>query len=337
MNGYTDRRFPWDYARVPVFAILRYSSALPRALRQAGASTQLIHNHGLWLLPNVQAGWIAAKFKKPLVLAPRGMLSPAALNFSRAKKLAFWHLLQGPVVRHAACLHATSEQEYEEIRGFGLSNPVAIIPNGIDVPARSDPVISNDGKRTVLSLGRIHPKKGLDSLLRAWARLEAERPEWQLRIIGPSEGGHDEELRALAATLNLHRASIEGPVYDEAKVAAMRAADVFVLTSLNENFAMTVAEALAVGTPVIATKGSPWSGLETQGCGWWIDQGIEPLAAALTKSMTMSPAALKAIGARGQAWMMRDFSWTRVARDMLGMYHWLLGHSHQPPPFVRFH
>jgi hypothetical protein len=51
----------------------------------------------------------------------------------------------------------------------------------------------------------------------------------------------------------------------------------------------------------------------------------------------MSPAALKAIGARGQAWMMRDFSWTRVARDMLGMYHWLLGHSHQPPPFVRFH
>jgi glycosyltransferase involved in cell wall biosynthesis len=72
----------------------------------------------------------------------------------------------GPVVRHAACLHATSEQEYEEIRAFGLSNPVAIIPNGIDVPAPSGPIISNGGKRTVLSLRRIHPKKGLDRLVR---------------------------------------------------------------------------------------------------------------------------------------------------------------------------
>jgi glycosyltransferase involved in cell wall biosynthesis len=105
---------------------------------------------------------------------------------------------------------------------------------------------------------------------------------------------------------------------------------------LNENFAITVAEALAVGTPVIATKGSPWSGLETEGCGWWVDHGIEPLRAALRKSMSMSRAALKAIGARGQAWMMRDFSWTRVAKDMLDVYRWLIGRSHEPPAIVRF-
>ena len=107
------------------------------------------------------------------------------------------------------------------------------------------------------------------------------------------------------------------------------------LPSLNENFAITVAEALALGIPVIATKGSPWSGLETEGCGWWVDHGVEPLA-ALRKSMSMPRAALKAIGGRGQAWMMRDFSWTRVAKDMLDLYRWLLGHSHQPPLLVRF-
>jgi glycosyltransferase involved in cell wall biosynthesis len=116
----------------------------------------------------------------------------------------------------------------------------------------------------------------------------------------------------------------------------MRAADLFVLPSLNENFAITVAEALAVGTPVIATKGSPWSGLETEGCGWWVDHGVDPLAAALGKSMSMSRAALNAMGERGRAWMVRDFSWTRVATDMLGTYRWLLGHSRQPP-CVRFH
>jgi glycosyltransferase involved in cell wall biosynthesis len=268
-SGFRDRRFRWNYAGVPVLGALRYSSGLARALRHAACGTQLIHNHGLWLLPNVQVGWAAAKLKKPLVVSARGMLGPAALNFSRTKKLAFWHLLQGAVVRRAACLHATSEQEYQEIRTFGLSNPVAIIPNGIDVPAASDSKVSNDGERIVLSLGRIHPKKGLDRLVRAWARLEAEHPDWKLRIIGPSELGHDEELRALAATLGVRRLFIEGPVYGDAKLEVMHTADLFVLPTLNENFAITVAEALAVGTPVIATKGAPWSGLETEGCGWW--------------------------------------------------------------------
>ena len=116
-----------------------------------------------------------------------------------------------------------------------MTNPVAIIPNEIDLPAASGPIISNGGNRTVLSLGRIHPKKGTDRLIRAWAELEAEHPDWHLRIIGPSEVGHDQELRALAATLSLRRVSIEGPVYGEAKLTVMRTADVFVLPSLNEN------------------------------------------------------------------------------------------------------
>ena len=116
-------------------------------------------------------------------------------------------------------MHATSEQEYHEIRAFGLVNPVAIIPNGIDLPAplSCSPVVTDHAERTILSLGRIHPKKGLDRLVRAWARLEAQYPGWRLRIIGPDEVGYDEELRALAATLSLNRLSIEGPVYGHTK------------------------------------------------------------------------------------------------------------------------
>jgi glycosyltransferase involved in cell wall biosynthesis len=334
--GYADRRFAWELARVPVLRGLRYSSSLLRALHQAAPETDLIHNHGLWLLPNVQSGWTAAKFKKPLLLAPRGMLGPAALNFSRRKKQAFWHLLQGQVVRGAACLHATSEQEYQEIRAFGLRNPVAIIPNGIDLPPASGPMLVPATERIVLSLGRIHPKKGLDCLVRAWAQLEREHPEWRLRIIGPSELGHNEELRALAEKMNLRRVSIEGPVYGDGKLAVMRAADVFVLATLNENFAITVAEALAAGTPVIATKGSPWSGLETEGCGWWVEHGVEALVASLRRAMLMSRPTLRAMGAKGQVWMMREFSWQRVARDMLDVYRWLLRRSHQPPTPLRF-
>src|SRR5437762_2271634 len=83
------------------------------------------------------------------------------------------------------------------------------------------------------------------------------------------------------------------------KIATYRDADLFVLPTLNENFAVTVAEALAAGTPVIATKGAPWHGLEREECGWWIDHGVEPLAATLTNAMALEPGALQAMGAKG--------------------------------------
>ena len=126
--------FPRDWTRVPVVRDLRCSSSLARALHELAPKADVIHDHGLWLMPNVDAGRAALLAGKPFIVAPRGMLAPAALAFSRLKKRAVWVLLQGKVVRRAACIHATSEQEHDEIRAFGLNNPVAIIPNGIDLP-----------------------------------------------------------------------------------------------------------------------------------------------------------------------------------------------------------
>ena len=335
-KGYHDRRFAWDYARIPILRRLRFSRALSSALHDAALTTDVIHNHGLWVMPNISAGVAAAGGPTPLVVSPRGMLAPAALAFSRWRKRAFWALLQGPVIRRAACIHATSEQEFEEIRGLGLANPVAIIPNGIDLPElawseSAAPAI----ERIVLSLGRIHPKKGLARLVRAWSKVEARYPAWRLRIAGPPERGHDNELRALAVSLGLTHVSVEGPIYGEAKTSAYRCADVFVLPTLNENFGLTVAEALAAGTPVISTKGAPWSGLEREGCGWWIEQGIDPLAAALARVMALPREPLKTMGDKGRKWMARDFSWDCVGRSMLDLYLWLARHA-EPPATIRF-
>jgi glycosyltransferase involved in cell wall biosynthesis len=335
-RGYRDRRFAWDYARIPLLRGLRSSQDLSVALRDPVLAADVIHNHGLWLMPNISAGRAAARGRTPLVVSPRGMLSPAALSFSRAKKRAFWALLQGPAIRAAACIHVTSEQEYEEIRGCGLANPVAIIPNGIDVSELTTrPAAKPAAERVVLSLGRIHPKKGLSRLVHAWSTVEARYLDWQLKIVGSAEAGYDDELRALATTLGLTRVSIEDPVYGDAKAAAYRDAELFVLPTLNENFGLTVAEALAAGTPVISTKGAPWMGLESEGCGWWIDHGIDPLAAALSQAMALPREALKTMGDNGREWMMRDFSWDRVARDMLGVYLWLARRV-EPPPTIRF-
>jgi glycosyltransferase involved in cell wall biosynthesis len=335
-KGYRDCRFAWDYARVPVLRGLRSSQGLSIALHNAALTADLIHNHGLWLMPNIRAGRAAAGRPTPLVVSPRGMLAPVALAFSRLKKRTFWALLQGPTTRGAACIHATSEQEYEEIRGFGLTNPVAIIPNGVDVPRLSaERTDRPTAERVVLSLGRIHPKKGLARLVHAWSKVEAGHPGWRLKIVGPPELGHDDELRALATAFRLTRIAIEGPIYGDNKTTAYRDADVFVLSTLNENFGLTVAEALAAGTPVISTKGAPWSGLESEGCGWWIDHGVEPLAAALAQAMALPREALKLMGNKGCEWMARDFSWDRVAHDMLGVYLWL-ARSAEPPPAIRF-
>ena len=321
-NGF--EQFTHSSSLGPVGKLLRTSSELGKALTADARAGAILHAHGLWLMPNIYP----ARAKRHagaslLVHSPRGMLGDAALRISAWKKRPFWWLVQRSALACADCIHATAFSEYEEIRAAGLKNPVAIIPNGIDLPKMVRMPRPRSQHRTVLSLGRVHPKKGLDRLLRAWALIEDEFPDFDLRIVGPAEGGYEKKLRGIAQSLGIKRIRIEGPVYGEAKLEAYRAADIFVLPTLNENFGMTVAESLAAGTPVIATKGAPWSSLESEGCGWWIDHGIEPLAAALRSAMAIPRADLAAMGTRGRAWMARDFGWDRIALDMLDVYRWL--------------
>ena len=333
-RNYRERYFGWSHAGIPGFRAVRASQGMARTLQREAHGADVIHNHGLWLMPNVYAGSAATSARRPLIVAPRGMLSLAALSFSRVKKRAFWLLLQRRAIGAATCLHATSEQEYHEIRAFGLRQPVAIIPNGIDILSDRKTPQSDVHSRTLLSLGRIHPKKGLDILLRAWAKLEPAWPNWRLRIVGPGENGYDVALKSLSAELGLSRTTIEGPLYGAAKHSAFESADLFVLPTLNDNFAMTVAEALAAGVPVIASKGAPWKGLVEHGCGWWTDIGIEHLAAALADAMGQPREVLATMGETGRAWMARDFSWRRAGHDLMQVYGWLTA-SAEIPSFVR--
>jgi len=328
-SGFADKRFREDWKNIPVLGQLRISLGLFRALGEEVPSADVVHNHGLWLMPNVAAGYVASRQRRPLVVAPRGMLSPAALSFSRYKKWAFWNFVQGPAIQHASCYHATSEQEYTEIRKFGIKQPVAVIANGIDLQPATD-VVKNSLSHTVLALGRIHPKKGLDRLLQAWALIEHRHPIWRLRIVGPSELGHEAELLVVARNLGVKRISIEPALYGFGKYEALREANIFVLPTLNENFGLTVAESLAAGTPVISTKGAPWQGLEIECCGWWIDHGIDHLAKALERAMQTPVEELAAMGVRGQRWMLRDFDWESVARNMAGLYSWLAKVGERP-------
>lgn len=333
-EGYRLRSFVWNYAGTPVLHGMRASSEMQRALCISAQSAEVIHDHGLWQMPNIYAGRAAMRAGKPLVVTPRGMLSPAALSFSRVKKSAFWHLLQKSAIAHAACFHATSEQEYRDIRAAGFTQPVAIVPNGVDIPARADPGMRNSAElRTILSLGRIHPIKGLDILLDAWRKIAPAHPDWQLRIVGPDANGYAESLRTVVSEQRIPRVSIEEAVYGDEKQRLFAKASLFVLPSRSENFGVTVAEALAAGVPAIATTGAPWQELVTQDCGWWIECGVDPLASAMTQAMGLPAERLRAMGAKGRRWAQEQFSWARVARDMLQVYAWITG-SAECPSFV---
>ena len=305
--------------------VLRASPDLAQALNNDATAGAVLHAHGLWLAPNIYPAWTKSRSHRvvKLVHSPRGMLGAAALAISSMKKKAFWLVAQGAALRAADCLHATALSELEDIRRAGLKNPVAVIPNGIDLPDLADGPRPASPENIVLSLGRVHPKKGLDRLVRAWAEIEKKFPSWRLRIVGPAEVGHDKELLSLAQALGLKRVSIEGPVFGDAKWALLRSADLFILPTLNENFGIAVAEALATETPVISTKGAPWGGLETERCGWWIDHGVEPLKDALRSALQTPSQERLRMGARGREWMARDFGWDRIAEEMLGVYEWL--------------
>jgi glycosyltransferase involved in cell wall biosynthesis len=282
----------------------------------------IIHNHSLWMMPNVYPLSAVRGSKCPLVVSPRGTLSKYALNRSALQKKIFWYLLQASVLREAKCLHATAESEYEDIRRLGFKQPVCILPNGIDVPPLVEKV--SGGRKQLLFLGRIHPIKGIDNLLHAWQAVEHRYPEWDLHIAGPDNGGYLAKMQALAKELQLSRVVFAGPLFGDDKLRAYRKANLYVLPSHSENFGMTVAESLAAGTPAIVTKGAPWGGLEEEKAGWWVDIGVKSLVDCLDQALSMLPEQLAEMGNAGREWMIRDYSWERIGLELKGVYRWLL-------------
>jgi glycosyltransferase involved in cell wall biosynthesis len=289
----------------------------------------LLHNHSLWMMANIYPGRVARRHGTPLVVSPRGTLSAWAMQSGSAVKALFWPLVQRPALAATACFHATALSEYEDIRRLGFRQPVAIIPNGIDIPDLP-PVGTAKRERTLLFLGRIHPKKGLDLLLPAWRAVQRRFPNWCLRIVGPDNGGYLTTLRQMAQELALERVEFAGPLLGEQKWRAYQEADLFVLPTYSENFGMAVAEALAAGTPAIVSKGAPWAGLEEQKAGWWIDIGVDALVATLDEALALPQVELAAMGQSGRTWMHQDFSWDSIGRKMAATYEWVISGGETP-------
>jgi glycosyltransferase involved in cell wall biosynthesis len=226
--------------------------------------------------------------------------------------------------------HATSLQELQEIRSFGLTAPVAVIALGIDLPGGKPTNEASRGRRKALFLSRLHPKKGLDVLLEVWRNIEQSFRTWELEIVGPLEGSYAKRLKDWVQENEVQRVIFRGELTGERKQQVLSEADLFVLPSYSENFAVVVAEALASEVPVIVTPGTPWTDVQARGCGWCIDPTSEELLAAMRSALLKTDEELREMGRRGRRWVATDFSWEAAAERFVESYMWLLGRCGRP-------
>ncbi len=306
-----------------------YAPSMRRDLM--GCKPDFVHLHGLWKYPSAAVLHWSRRTRKPYMISPRGMLEPWALQQSQLqKRIAGW-LFQNACLRCAACIHATSAQEVESIRGAGYGNPIALIRNGIEAPATLPFIPANENRKTkrALFLSRIHPKKGLLNLIKAWSEV---RPfGWELMIAGPDEGNHLREVKAAVMKHRLEKSIFfRSETLHEAKTQLYLESDLFILPSFSENFGLVIGEALAHGLPVITTRATPWEDLEKRHCGWWIDVGVAPLVRALKEATSLPLDQLRLMGMRGHQLVKDRYSWDRVAGEMVKVYKWLINGGAPP-------
>jgi poly(glycerol-phosphate) alpha-glucosyltransferase len=322
-------------------AALGYSPAIEDALRQE--RFDVVHQHGIWDAFSLQVSNWRRRSGGSVMISPRGMLDPWALKHSRRKKQLASLLYERRNLNGARCLHALNASEAAAMRAFGLTNPIAVIPNGTDVPGHADPPRPSwwpDGK-VLLFVGRIHPKKGVVELVDSFARLRAVAPdiagEWSVVIAGWDDGGCERALHAAVVRHGLQdRVVLPGPIYGPKKDFALRHASAFILPSYSEGLPMSVLEAWAYGVPVLMTEACNIPEGFAAGAASRIEPFPDALAASL--ELLLAPASfsnLVEMGRRGRALVQAQFAWAEICRRHVEVYRWMIARHTATPSCIQ--
>ena len=297
------------------------------ALRRQMPSFDIVHTHSVFLWPTWAAARAATRHAVPYVVAPRGMLVADLIRRkSRLLKTAWIRLIERGNLERAAAIHVTSRIEGDDLAEFNLRlPPVRIVPNGVDVaPAGADGGGGSaevgtltTGPRTLLFIGRINWKKGLDRLIPAMAQLDGVH----LVIAGNDEEAYQPVLEALARQHRVeHRVRFVGPAYGTGKLALLRQAAALVAPSYSENFGNVVLEAMAAGCPVVVTPEMGVADIVREsGAGVVVNGDPASLAAGIAHLLS-EPESLRNMSARGKAMVAQRYGWETVAQQMEDVY-----------------
>lgn len=290
---------------------------LPAMVRWA----DIVHLHAVYSFPTLPTLACARILNRPLAWTPRGALQ----RWQGSRRVALktvWDRVAAAVSPSRMTLHLTSEQEARECAGYFPNAARIVVGNGVQIPERVARSQAAD-KLRVGFIGRLDPKKGIENLLEACAIIaERKTISLSLAIAGSGAPAYEQKLsRRVADLAQSCDVTMSAEVRGDAKEAWFAARDLVVVPSFTENFGNVVAEALVREVPVIASRGTPWQGLDEHGCGLWVANDPESLAAAIERIASMP---LAEMGARGRAWMLEQYSWERCAHDMIVCYEEIL-------------
>ena len=308
-----------------------YSPNTKRFLRES--DYDIYHANGLWMYSNHITCAVAREKHRPYIITPHGMLYPDALKRSYWKKWPLKVLHFNKDIMQATCIHATCKKEEEYIRQFGYKGHVAIIPNPCFIPDYAEELYAKKVNlflgcslpKNFGFLGRLHPRKKIENLLYGFKEVVKESngaaQSCKLVVMGKGDAEYEQFLRSEVERLGLTESvKFMGFVSGREKYEALSELAALFVPSDFENFGMIVTEALSVGTPVMASLGTPWEDLNTENCGWWVDRSVESVANVMREVLSMPVEQLLDMGERGRRLVAQRYEASKVASQMIGLY-----------------
>lgn len=289
----------------------------------------IYHAQGVWLWNTYALASAARACGKPYLITPRGMLYPQDIAKSNKwlKKLSLkLRLLRD--LNEAACVHVTCEEEMEHCRNLGVTSPIAIIPNPVEI--KDYPYKKEDDVRRIGYLGRISRRKNVEGLIHAFHELGDEAKEAELLIIGGGDDQYERELHQLVEQYQLKNVRFAGFLSGEEKDKALASCSVLAMPSEFENLGNVVLEGLVRGIPCIATTGSPWDELNSHHCGWWVPYTQQEITNAVRRAIIATDEELAVLGKNGRKLMEENYSVERIAEKMKALYEWIMGMGEKP-------
>ncbi len=307
---------------------LRFARALTLHIQQF----DVVHIHAIWNFPTFFAMRTAMKNRIPYMVAPQGSLEPWALRQNRVGKFLYSNMVEAPLFNRAAGFQALTKTEAEQIRSFGITVPIFVIPNGVIGDLVRHPAVSLAKKlglptdcKVLLFLSRLHPKKGADLLIRAFAEL----PDTSglILVVAGSDGGsgYARALRRLAQTLQLgDRCIFIGEVRGSEKQEVLSGADIFALPSYSEGLPVAVIEAMTAGLPVLITPACNLPEVEEWNAGIIVPPNVLDFSRTILR-VSHDLELARQMGLNGKQLVKAKFTWERIARDTFRAYDRMLG------------
>lgn len=309
----------------------RFSGGAESKLARLVAETDVVQVHGLWMWPQWSAARLAAHMGKPLVVTSHGMLQPWMWQRQawphRLKKTLYWYGLAYPAFRKAAMIHALTPREAGVLASFFPGRTPQVIPHGIDLAA-ADQLLADLPPKDVhqppyfLFVGRLHPGKGIDLLMRAFARLPQNN--FVLKIAGPTqqrEQAYADFVHQLVNSLGLEgKVIFTGEVQNAAKWQLYRDAWAFCLPSYSEVTGLVNLEAATAGTPVITSYETGITEDWERNGGVLLHPDEETVYAALCAAVMWPEEEQRSRGQRLRALVKEQYSWARVGQQWADAY-----------------